>query len=101
MATHITMKEFEEKVLKSDKPVIVDFYAAWCGPCKMLAPTIDKISEADNGIEVFKVNVDQETGLAQKYGVMSIPTIIGFKDGKVNKQAVGYVPENKLLDLVK
>jgi len=101
MTRHIKVEEFDELVLNSDKPVLIDFYASWCAPCKMLAPTIDKISENNPNINVYKVNVDEQGELAQKFGVMSIPTLISFKEGKVYKQALGFIPENKVLELLK
>jgi thioredoxin 1 len=101
MTKHLKVEEFNELVLNSDKPVLIDFYAAWCAPCKMLAPTIEKISENNPDVNVYKVNVDEQGQLAQKYGVMSIPTLISFKNGKIHKQAMGFMPESKVLDLLK
>jgi len=101
MAKHITTNEFETLVLKSDKPVIVDFYADWCGPCKMLAPIMEQIAAENPDINVYKVDVDKEVDLARKFNVMSIPTVISFKDGKINKQALGYMPKDKVLGLLK
>ena len=100
MTKHIKLEEFNELVLKSDKPVLVDFYASWCAPCKMLAPTIDKISEERSDVAVYKVDVDDQGALAQQFGVMSIPTLISFKNGKVHKQALGLIPESRVLDLL-
>ena len=86
----ITVDNFEEKVLKADKPVMVDFWASWCGPCKMVGPIIDEISEEYAGkVTVGKVNVDEEGSLASEYAVVSIPTIIIFKDGKQVEKLVG------------
>lgn len=97
----ITKDNFEEEVLNSDIPVLVDFWASWCGPCKMLAPTVAKIAEDNEGrIKVGKVNVDEEQALAIKYRVASIPTVIAFKDGKAVAQSVGVTTEAKLLDLL-
>lgn len=101
MVKHLKVEEFNELVTKSEKPVLIDFYASWCAPCKMLAPTIDKIANEREDVNVYKVNVDEQGQLAQQFGVMSIPTLISFKDGKVHKQALGFMPENKVLDLLK
>jgi len=90
-AVHLSDQDFEEKVLKSDKPVMVDFYADWCGPCKMAAPIIEELSEEYEGKAVIgKLNVDDNNQTAAKYGVMSIPTVILFKDGKEAGRKVGF-----------
>ena len=86
----LTEKNFEEEVLNSDKPVLVDFWATWCGPCRMLAPTIAKIAEEQEGkIKVGKIDVDEEPELAAKYGIASIPTLMVFKGGQVVRFSVG------------
>ena len=97
----ITSENYEEEVLKADKPVIIDFYADWCGPCKMMSPIIDEIAEekVDN-IKVGKINVDENQELAMKYGVMSIPTIILIKDGKVEKTFVGVRNKSEILSAI-
>lgn len=97
----ITKETFESEVIKSDKPVIVDFWATWCGPCQMLGPIIAEIAEEHPEIKVCKVNVDEEEELAQQFGVMSIPFVAAFKDGKLLKSSVGYQPKENILDLVK
>lgn len=90
MAKEITSGDFEEKVIKSKKPVLVDFFASWCGPCKIMGPVIDEFSkEIGDKVEVFKVNVDEQSDLANQYQVLSIPTLIAFKDGKPVNQAMG------------
>ncbi len=90
MAQEFSDQNFEAEVLKSDKPVLVDFWAAWCGPCQMMGPIIDELSEeAKDKFKVGKLNVDESRETASKYGVMSIPTLIIFKDGKDVKQLVG------------
>lgn len=86
---NLTADNFEQEVLNESKPVLVDFWAAWCGPCKMLSPIVDEIAEAHSEIKVCKVNVDDEGGLALRFKVMSIPTLILFKDGEVANKLVG------------
>ena len=91
----VTDSDFKEKVIDSSTPVLVDFWADWCGPCKMLSPTIDAIAEKYDGkIKVGKVNVDNDPGLAQKYGVRGIPTMMIFKDGRLIDQKVGSLPKS-------
>ena len=97
MATQITTSEFQEKVLNSSKPVLVDFFATWCGPCKMMAPVLDELAgEVAGKAEVYKVDVDAEPQLAQKYGIMSVPTMIIFKNGAIDKQFFGVQPKQAL-----
>lgn len=97
----ITNQNFEEEVLKSDKPVLVDFYATWCGPCQMMSPIIDEIAEENaDTLKVGKVNVDENQDLAIKYNVMSIPTIIIVKNGKVEKTFVGVTDKNEILGAI-
>ncbi len=96
----ITGANFEAEVVKSELPVLVDFWAAWCGPCRMLAPAVAQIAaEYDGKVKVGKVNVDEEPELAQRFGIMSIPTVLVFKDGKKVNQSIGLVPKDKLLAL--
>ena len=92
----ITEKNFEEEVLKSEKTVVLDFYADWCGPCKMQSPIIDKLAEERADIKVGKINVDENSELAEKYGIMSIPTIIIIKKGEVANQFVGLTSKEKI-----
>jgi thioredoxin 1 len=97
MTLNVTEATFEQEVLKSETPVIVDFWAEWCGPCHRIAPVLDKIVEERNGdVALVKVNIDEEQGLAQRYGVMSIPTMILFKDGAPAAAAVGALPKAAL-----
>lgn len=97
MATQITTSEFQEKVLNSSKSVLVDFFATWCGPCKMMAPVLDELAgEVAGKAEVYKVDVDAEPQLAQKYGIMSVPTMIIFKNGAIDNQFIGVQPKQAL-----
>ena len=101
MAEIINAANFEEKVLKNSKPVLVDFYATWCGPCKMMSPVIDEIAAEKAGVvDVFKIDVDENQSIAQKYQVMSIPTLIVFEHGQVKKQTLGAQPKAAVLDLL-
>lgn len=101
MAKKITTNEFENEVLNSKGTVLIDFFATWCGPCKMLAPNLEEFSKAHEDIAVYKVDVDEETPLAIKYGVSSIPTLILFKDGVAVKQTLGYQTLDQLENFVK
>ena len=91
---------FEDEVLKSDKPVLLDFFAVWCGPCKMVSPIIDEIANERNDIKVGKIDVDQNMELAQAYQVASIPTLIVIKDGKVAKKVIGAIPKEEILEML-
>ena len=97
----LTEANFEQEVMQADRPVLVDFYADWCGPCKMMGPVVEEIAGEEAGVKVCKINIDEEMGLAQRFGVMSIPTFIAFKNGEVAGKQIGAVPKNVLLDLVK
>jgi thioredoxin 1 len=98
----ITEKNFEHEVAGSDKPVLLDFWAQWCGPCRMLAPVISRIADEYSGkVKVGKVNVDEESGLASAFGISSIPTIVIIKDGKVINSAVGALPKAQIDDMLK
>lgn len=96
----ITAENFENEVLKSDKPVILDFWAVWCGPCRMMSPVIDEIAEENSSIKVGKVNVDEQPLLAQKFGIMSIPTIALIKNGQTVDIKVGVRPKQDILDMI-
>ncbi len=97
----VNKDNFEQEVLKSDKPVLVDFWASWCGPCRMVSPLVDEIADENSDIKVCKVNVDDEQELAAEYNVMSIPTLVVFKEGKIVNQMVGAKPKNQILAMVK
>ena len=95
----ISRDNFEEKVIKSDKPVLLDFYADWCGPCKMVAPILSEIAEERDDVVIGKVNVDDNMDLAQSFGVMSIPMLVVLKEGKVGRSEVGARPQAAILDM--
>ncbi len=97
----ITKDNFEELVLKNKNTVLLDFWASWCGPCKMLSPIISEIAEEYSEITVGKVNVDDEAELSMEFGIMSIPTLVIFKDGKAIKKSVGYCEKQEILDMLK
>lgn len=97
----ITTENFETEVMQSDKPVIIDFWADWCGPCKRLSPAVDELSEQTSEIKMCKVNVDEQPELASRFQIMSIPTLISFKNGNIYKTSIGLIPKNAILDLVK
>ena len=98
----ITEENFENEVLNSDKPVLVDFWAQWCGPCRMLGPIIEEIANDYEGkVKVGKVNVDEQPNLASKYGIASIPTVIVFKNGKPEKTLVGPRSKNEIENMIK
>ena len=96
----ITKENFDEVVLHAEKPVLVDFWAEWCGPCRMVSPLVDEIAEERDDIVVGKVNVDEQGELAMRFGVMSIPTLLVFKGGELVQQAVGARPKEALLALL-
>ena len=95
----LTLQNFENEVLKADKPVVVDFWAEWCGPCKMLAPVLSEIAEEYEGkVKVAKCNIDEEMQLAVQYGISSIPTILLFENGDIVKKSVGFAPKESLIE---
>lgn len=99
-ALHITKNTFNEEVVHSDKPVLVDFWASWCGPCKMVSPIIDEIADERTDIKVVKINVDEEPELANQFGIMSIPTLMVVKDGKIVNQSTGARPKSQILEML-
>ncbi len=96
----ITNENFDELVLSSGKPVLVDFWAPWCGPCRMVSPVVDEIAEERSDILVGKVNTDEQPELAAKFGIMSIPTLLVFKGGELSNKAVGARPKDAILALL-
>src|SRR3989338_4461735 len=98
---HLTNKNFDMEVIKSELPVLIDFWAEWCGPCRMISPIVDQIAGEYSGkLKVGKVNVDEEQDLAMKFGVMSIPTLLIFKQGKVFDQVVGSMSKDQLVSRI-
>ena len=95
----LTTDNFDQEVLQADQTVLVDFYADWCGPCKMMGPVVEELAGEESNVKVCKINIDEEMAVAQKYGVMSIPTFISFKNGEVAGKQVGAVPKSKLQEL--
>ena len=96
----ITKDNFESEVLKSDKPVLVDFWASWCGPCRMVSPIVDEIAEERADIKVGQINVDEQQELAIRYGVMSIPTLLVIKNGEIAAKQIGAVPKEMILEML-
>ena len=95
----LTTDNFDQEVLQADQTVLVDFYADWCGPCKMMGPVVEELAGEESNVKVCKINIDEEMAVAQKYGVMSIPTFISFKNGEVAGKQVGAVPKSKVQGL--
>lgn len=96
----ITTQNFEAEVINSDKPVLLDFWASWCGPCRMLSPVVDEISDERTDIKVGKINVDEQPDLSDRFGVRSIPTLVVFEGGKVKTTSVGAIPKEKILGML-
>lgn len=97
---HVTKETFQKEVLQSDKPVLVDFWATWCGPCRMVGPILDEIAQEREDIKVCKIDVDAQPELATEYGIMSIPTLMVFENGQKINQALGAMPKNQILELL-
>ena len=97
---HINKDNFHKEVLNSEKPVLLDFFASWCGPCRMVGPILDEIAEEREDIKVCKVNIDEQPELAHRYRIMTIPTLMVLKDGNIVEQSVGAKPKHQILAMV-
>ena len=100
MITNITKENFDKEVMQAEGTVLIDFWAAWCGPCRMIAPAVEKIAEEHPEIKVCKINIDDEQELAIKHGVMSIPTLMVVKDGEITNTAVGLRPKEEIEEML-
>ena len=100
-AIEITKENFKEMVLENKKTVLLDFWASWCGPCRMLSPIVDEIAEEHDELQVGKVNVDEQEELAAQFGVQSIPSLFVFKNGEITNKSVGAIPKNQILGMIK
>ena len=96
----ITKENFQSEVVQSDKPVLLDFWATWCGPCPMVSPIVDQIADERSDIKVGKINVDEQPELAQQFRIISIPTLVVMKDGQIANKAVGAMPKEEILALL-
>lgn len=96
----ITKENFQSEVVQSDKPVLLDFWATWCGPCRMVSPIVDQISEERSDIKVGKINVDEQPELSQQFRIISIPTLVVMKDGQIANKAIGAMPKEEILALL-
>ncbi len=99
-AVNVNKNNFQEEVLNSEKPVLLDFWAPWCGPCRMVVPLVEEIAAERSDIKVVKINVDEEQELAAQFGIMSIPTLVVMKNGKITNQATGARPKNQILAML-
>ena len=100
-AITLTLDNFEEEVLNSKEPVLVDFWAPWCGPCRMLSPIVDQVAEATEGVKIGKVNVDEQEELADRYSIMSVPALKFLKNGEVVKDSTGFIPKEKIEEMIR
>jgi len=96
----LTAQNYEQEVIASDKPVLIDFWASWCGPCRMLSPVVDEISDERDDIKVGKINVDEEPDLSKQFGIMSIPTLVVMDGGQIKNKSVGVIPKEKILEML-
>ena len=99
-ALHVNKDNFHKEVLNSDKPVLLDFFASWCGPCKMVAPILDEIAQEREDIKVCKVDIDEQPELASRYRIMSVPTLMVLKGGQIVEQSIGARPKHQILAMV-
>ena len=99
-AVNIDLNNFHQEVMNSDKPVLLDFWAPWCGPCRMVVPLVEQIAEERPDVKVGKVNIDEQFELAREFGVMSIPTLVVMKDGRIVRQSTGARPKNQILEML-
>lgn len=100
MSINISMNNFQQEVVNSDKPVLLDFWAPWCGPCRMVMPVLEEIAKERSDIKVCKVNVDEQPELARQFGVMSIPALVVLKNGKIVNQSMGAKPRSQILAML-
>ncbi len=100
MLKHVNENNFEQEILQNEKVVLVDFYADWCGPCKMVAPILEKMASENENFDIAKINVDENQSLAMQYRIMSIPNMLVFKNGEVVDEIIGFSPETTILDLI-
>ena len=99
-ALHINKDNFHKEVLNSDRPVLLDFFASWCGPCRMVGPILDEIAEEREDIKVCKVDIDEQPELASRYRIMSVPTLMVLKNGQITEQSIGVKPKHQILAMV-
>lgn len=100
-ALHVTTENFEQEVLQAGEPVLVDFWAPWCGPCQMLLPVIEALADEVKDAKICKINVDEQPALAERYSVMTIPTLMVFKNGEMAEKSIGVIPKEQILKLIR